>query len=124
MKVSFEKSKELFTNFSKPIFTLFVIGILLVILYQIYTRIIRKKIRLAEYQLLTDADSTGISFIPSGELTYLSDEKKDTEEDESVTGKLIADPYDQYSYTILLRIRIHDYVENLILETCFTQRNS
>ena len=76
MNVSFEKSKELFTNFSKPIFTLFVIGILLVILYQIYTRIIRKKIRLAEYQLLTDADSTGISFIPSGELTYLSDEKK------------------------------------------------
>ena len=113
MNVSFEKSKELFTNFSKPIFTLFVIGILLVILYQIYTRIIRKKIRLAEYQLLTDADSTGISFIPSGELTYLSDEKKDTEEDESVTGKSIADPYDQYSYTILLRMRIHDYVENL-----------
>lgn len=111
MNDSFEKSKELFTNFSKPIFTLSVIGVLLVILYQIYIRIIRKKLKSAEYQLLTEAKSTGISFIPSGELMYLS--KKNKEEDASITGNPISDPYDQYSYTILLRLRINDYVENL-----------
>ena len=123
MKVSFERSKELFINFYKPIFTLFIIAILLVILYQIYTRVIRAKIRSAEYQLLTDAKTTGIHFIPSGELAYLlkkkkkgkkeNEENEENEENNSVTGKSISDPYDQYSYTILLRMRIHDYVENL-----------
>ena len=106
MEVSFEKSKELFINFYKPIFTLFVIVILLVILYKIYTRVIRAKIRSAEYQLLTDAKTTGIHFIPSGELAYLS-KKEEEEENESVTGKSISDPYDQYSYTILLHMRLY-----------------
>ena len=115
MNVSFKQSKELFTNFSKPLFTLGVIAIILVILYQIYSRIIKKKIKSAEYQLLTDAESTGIKFIPSGELKYLSDKsnEEEEEEDESLTGQPIADSYDQYSYTIILNIRINDLVENL-----------
>lgn len=138
MNVSFEKSKELFQNFSKPIFTLTVIAIILVILYQIYTRVIRKKIRSAEYLLLSNAESAGITVIASGELDYLSGKKEEEECKINITvkesffskifssifgnskkkfngaiKKSVSDPYDQYSYTIILNIRINDYVENL-----------
>jgi len=111
MNISFSQSKQLFTGLYKPLITLLIITIILLIIYQIYTRIIRPKVKSAEYQLITNAKTLNMSLIPSGDLDYLT--KKDDEEDESITGQPIADPYDQYSYTIILNMRIDDYVENL-----------
>ena len=111
MNTSFSQSKQLFTGLYKPLFTLLVITIILVIIYQIYVRVIRPKVKSAEYQLITNAKTLNMSLIPSADLDFLSETNR--EEDESITGQPIADPYDQYSYTILLNMRIDDYVENL-----------
>lgn len=111
MNISFSQSKQLFTGLYKPLSTLLIITIIMVIIYQIYARIIRPKVKSAEYQLLTNAKTLNMSLIPSGDLDYLTE--KEEEEDESITGQSIADPYDQYSYTIILNMRINDYVENL-----------
>lgn len=111
MNTSFSQSKQLFTGLYKPLFTLLVITIVLVIIYQIYVRVIRPKVKSAEYQLITNAKTLNMSLIPSADLDFLSETNR--EEDESITGQPIADPYDQYSYTILLNMRIDDYVENL-----------
>lgn len=112
MDKSFSQSKKLFTGLYKPLFTLLIITIILVIIYQIYVRVIRPKVKSAEYQLITNAKTLNMSLIPSADLDFLS-ETNEEEEDESITGQPIADPYDQYSYTILLNMRIDDYVENL-----------
>ena len=111
MENSLQKSKELFIGLHKPIITLTIISLLLIIIYQIYTRIIRKKLKSAEYELATNVKTIDITLIPSADLDYLNKDKQ--EDNESVTGQSIADPYDQYSYTLLLTIRIDDYVENL-----------
>lgn len=112
MNNSLQQSKKLFVGLQKPIITLTIISLLLILIYQIYIRVIGPKIKSAEYQLVTNAKTTSMTLVPTADLDYLVKDE-DEDKNESLTGQSIPDPYDQYSYTILLDMRIDDYVENL-----------
>ena len=189
------QTKELARNMYKPMITLGIVAILLVILYQIYAKIIVPKVKQSNFLLLSNKNTADITIIPSSEISP----RKTDEDEEGVTVddviqqskthmikfitkyvrdflifilglsiflfagskvinvaqytklpifsicfilfsivwlirkrtqiaadlkkikskknpnnlQFISDPYDQYSYTIILKIRVDDYYDNL-----------
>ena len=106
MEVKLNDTQSLLLSMKKPLISLFIIAILLLILYQIYIRIISPKIKQSNYILVSHKNTNEQLIIPSFEIPAKS-------ESESESDTKISVPYDQYSYTLILQIRVNEYYDNL-----------